>query len=442
MDTLNSNGKKRVVITRVGVVSPIGNCLEDFVSNSLNGFCGIRKISKWDKFPWFKNPEAVKVYVAGEVDDPIIPENILSKKEQRRNARFVRFGVAAANEAFNHSRYSTQLFLPSDDPYRVGIIMGTGAGGQEESESEMDVLVNSARHIVSPFTIINRMPNSVSAMIAQLFEWENGFKIRGDNYVTTTACSSSLRAIGNAFRAIRDGYLVACISGGVEAAQSPLSIAGFYVSGALTENPDPSTACRPFSKLRNGFVMGEGCGILVLESLEHALARNAEHEILAEVVGYGSTCDAYHITAPHPSGDGAYKAMALACVDAGIIPNQIGYVNAHGTSTPLNDKIETLAIKRLFADYDSLPPVSSSKSKMGHTIGAAGALESIDTILALKNSMIPPTIGWDQNDPEQRDPDCDLDYVPIARSMPDMVYGMKNNFGFGGHNDVVIYKKI
>lgn len=426
------SNKGRVVVTGMGVVSPIGNSISEFRRNLFAGKSGIDKLTRLDDFEWLELDKPCPIKVAGQVEQP---DMSWMGREARRVGMFTRYAIAAMKQV-----YDEELFARDDDPFRAGIILGTGAGGQGEGENAQARMLRTRRSRVPVFTICQRMPNSCSGKLAQVFEWDVGkeekFKIQGDNYVISSACASSTHAIGEAFRKIRDGYLDVVIAGGAEAPLTPTTVAGFDCAEALTGNDNPAEASRPFDLNRDGFVLGEGAGIVVLESLEHAIARDTY--ILAELVGYGATDDAYHDTSPHPEAKGSRMAMLLALKDAAISPGDIGYINAHGTSTKLNDKIETLAIKLLYADSaDKIPPISSTKSQIGHLIGAAGAVELIATVLALINGTAPPTINYETPDPE-----CDLDYVPNEeRPLPNLEAAMSNSFGFTGHNACLVVKR-
>lgn len=408
--------KKRVVITGTGVVSSLGLGTEQFWASIKEGKSGISTVTKFDitNFP---------TKVAAEVRD-FEPTNFMDKKEAKRMDRFTQFSVAAARMAIETSG----LDLEKINRARAGVIVGSGIGGIETLEDQHSVLSNKGPGRVSPFFIPMMIGNMASGRIAIEF----GFK--GFNECVVTACATSNNAIGDSFKVIQRGDADIMITGGAEASITPLSFAGFCSMGAMSTNADPNTACRPFDKDRDGFVMGEGAGVLILEEMEHALNRGAD--IIAEVVGYGCTCDAYHITAPDPEGDGGVRCMKTAIADAGISPDEIGYVNAHGTSTPLNDPMETAVVKKVFGEHANKLAVSSTKSMTGHLLGAAGSIEAIATALALKEGFLPPTINYKTPDPE-----CDLDYVTNTGRKADIKYAISNALGFGGHNAAVLLKK-
>lgn len=408
--------KKRVVITGTGVVSALGLGTEQFWASIKEGKSGISTVTKFDitNFP---------TKVAAEVRD-FEPTNFMDKKEAKRMDRFTQFSVAAARMAIEMSG----LDLEKINRERAGVIVGSGIGGIETLEDQHTVLSNKGPGRVSPFFIPMMIGNMASGRIAIEF----GFK--GFNECVVTACATSNNAIGDSFKVIQRGDADIMLTGGAEASITPLSFAGFCSMGAMSTNADPNTACRPFDKDRDGFVMGEGAGVLILEEMEHALNRGAD--IIAEIVGYGCTCDAYHITAPDPEGDGGVRCMKMAIADAGISPDEIGYVNAHGTSTPLNDPMETAVVKKVFGEHANKLAVSSTKSMTGHLLGAAGSVEAIATALALKEGFLPPTINYKTPDPE-----CDLDYVTNTGRKADIKYAISNALGFGGHNAAVLLKK-
>ncbi len=405
--------KKRVVITGMGVVSPIGNNLDDFWSNLKKGTNGIKPITLFDT-----NNYDVKI--AGE--SSINLDEFFDKKELNKLDRFSAFAILAADQAIKQSNIENSKYKND----RIGVIVGSGIGGISTFEAQHKKLLKNPR-FVSPFFI----PGMISDIAAGHISMKYGFK--GINYGVVSACATSNHAFGDAFKMIQSGLADAIISGGSEAAITEMSIAGFSNMKALTKNPDKNSASKPFDKSRDGFVMGEGAGILVLEDFEHAVNRNAN--ILGEIVGYGATADAFHITSPDPEGKGAEKAILNAIEDAKIKTQQIQYVNAHGTSTPYNDKVETKVIKNIFKDEASKLFVSSTKSMTGHLLGAAGGIEAIATILTMNNQYIPPTINY-----TDYDPDCDLNYVPNKGIKQNVDYALSNSFGFGGHNSVLIFK--
>ncbi len=407
---------KRVVITGMGAITPIGKTHEEFWASLKEGRHGIAPISVFDT-----SDSPVKLAAEVKGFDPTL---YIEKKETRRMDRFCQFAVGAALDALKDSKTKFEDL----DPYRVGVIMGSGIGGLQTMEAEHTKLLEKGPDRVSVFFI----PMMISNMAAGSIAMKTGFK--GTNFCPVTACATSAHAVGEAFRAIKHGYLDACITGGSEATVTRFAVAGFNNMTALSRSTDPDRASIPFDAQRDGFIIGEGGGVLVLEELEHAKARGAE--IYAEVAGYGATCDAYHITSPSPDGQAAAKAMSLAIEEAGLKPDEIGYINAHGTSTPLNDKYETGAIKIAFGEAAGKVAISSTKSMTGHLLGAAGAVESIACAMALKEGVIPPTIGYRDADPE-----CDLDYVTEGARKADLKAAISNSLGFGGHNATLCFKK-
>jgi 3-oxoacyl-[acyl-carrier-protein] synthase II len=408
---------RRVVITGTGIISPVGNDTTSFWSALSEGRSGIGPL---ENVSLVGQEMSVGAQVKGF--DPL---EYMDRKEARRMDRFTQFALAAAQQALQMSR----LDIAATDPYRVGTIIGSGIGGFETIETEFAKLASSGPSRVSPLFI----PMIIANMAAGKVSMALGAK--GANYCVTTACASGTHAIGEAFRAIKYGHLEACIAGGSEAPITQIALAGFNNMMALTRETDPAKASVPFDARRSGFVIGEGGGIVILESLDSATARGAT--IIAEVVGYGATADAYHITSPDPDGEGAAMAMKLAMQEAGIAPEDVSYINAHGTSTPLNDKFETLAIKKAFGETAARSvAISSTKSMTGHLLGAAGAVEAIATAQALQNDLIPPTIGY-----QEPDPDCDLDYVPNQARKAIVRYALSNSLGFGGHNGTLCLKK-
>ena len=412
--------KNRVVITGLGPVSPVGIGKNNFWQSLIQGKCGIDRISYFDT-------EKYPTKIAAEVKD-FDYSNYISTKEANRMDKNTQFSIVAAMLALEDSK----LKITEKDSYSAGVIIGSGIGGIGTFEKQHKILLEKGPGRVSPFF--------VPMMISNISAGEIAIKIgaKGPNGVITTACASSTHALGMAFKLLQHGDAQIIISGGTEAAISPMALAGFCKMKALsTQNDYPKKASKPFDRERDGFIMGEGAGILVLETLQHAKERNAN--IYAEIFGFGMTADAYHITAPAPEGEAAAKAMEIALKDANIETSQIDYINAHGTSTPLNDKLETLAIKKVFGKHAYNLKVSSIKSMTGHLLGASGGVEAISTALTLKNDIIPPTINY--NSP---DLDCDLDYVPNKSKKEIVNYAMSNSFGFGGHNGVIVlgkYKK-
>ncbi|MEZ0324158.1 MAG: beta-ketoacyl-ACP synthase II [Hydrogenothermaceae bacterium] len=409
---------RRVVVTGIGAVTPIGNNVKDFWNNLINGVSGIDVIKRFDPVAY-----NLPVIIAGEVKN-LKPEEFLDSKELKRMSDFVKFAVIAAKEAIQDSG----LELDKIDLNRAGVIVGTGIGGLRDIEEQQKVLIEKGARRVSPFFI----PSGISNMASGYISIEFGFK--GPNSCVVTACATGTHSIGDAFKIIQRGDADIMIAGGTESAITPLGIAGFANMKALsTRNEEPTKASRPFDAERDGFVMGEGAGILVLEELEHARKRGAK--IYAEIVGYGLTADAYHITAPCPDADGAKRVITMALNDGKINPEEVDYINAHGTSTPLNDKIETLAIKEVFKDHAYRLKVSSNKSMIGHLLGAAGAVEAVATVKTIKEGIIPPTINY-----EYPDPDCDLDYVPNKAIEYKVKVAISNSFGFGGTNACLAFK--
>ena len=408
--------KRRVVITGMGTVNPLGHNVAQTWQAVRDGVCGIAPITHYDA-------SAQKVHLAAEVKD-WDPTSVLDKKEVRHMARFSQLAMVSAKEAVADSG----LDLESLDRTRCGVIVSSGVGGIALTESEQMRCSEKGFDRASPFYIPSTIANMGAGLIAIAF----GFQ--GMCTCPVTACAGGSNAVGDAFRHIRDGYAEVMLCGGAEAAVTPLSMGGFTTMRALHVGDDPNRASIPFDAQRSGFVMGEGAGILVLEEYEHAKARGAK--VYAEVVGYGATCDAYHMTAPAPHGEGGARAMAQALADGGVAPEQVGYINAHGTSTPLNDSGETDAIKTVFGDHAYKLAVSSTKSMTGHMLGAAGAVEAIFSALTLKEGYLPATIHY-----QEPDPACDLDYVPNEGREAQVEYVLSNSLGFGGHNACVLFKK-
>lgn len=408
--------KRRVVITGIGAVSPLGNDAYTSWENAVAGKNGIGPLTR-------VNADDFPAKVAAEVKD-FDPTNFIDKKDVRKMDRFTHYAVASALMAVQDSN----LTIDDSNADRVGVWIGSGIGGMETFEKQFESFLNRGYRRVSPFFVPMMIPDMAAGQVS-IFLGAKGF-----NSCTVTACATGTNSIGDAFKVIQRGDADVMISGGTEAPITRMSIAGFCANTALSKNPDPETASRPFDKERDGFVIGEGAGIVVLEELEHALKRGAK--IYAEVVGYGATGDAYHITAPAPEGEGGARAMKMAIDDAGITPDKIGYINAHGTSTDYNDKFETAAIKKVFGDHAYQLAVSSTKSMTGHLLGAAGAVEAIFTAMALKEGILPPTMNL-----KNPDPDCDLDYVPNEARKVNITYAMSNSLGFGGHNATLILKK-
>lgn len=408
---------RRVVITGCGAVSPVGSTVDLLWENLQNGKCGIDFIKKFDTTD-------LKVKIAGEVQD-FEPLDYIKKSDIRKTDMFTQYAIGAAVQAMEDSGVQAHV-----DPTRLGVYMGSGIGGIHTFIDECHKMDEKGPSRISPFFIPMMISNIAAGTIAIRYN------AQGPCLPVVTACATGTNAIGEAYRAIKHGYADAIISGGTEASITPLSIAGFTNLTALTTTNDPTQASIPFDKRRNGFVMGEGAGALILENLETALKRGAK--IYGEIVGYGHTCDAYHITAPHPEAIGGTRAISLAiaeAVNAGVHfeESQI-YVNAHGTSTPLNDKSETIAIKNALGDHITRTLVSSTKSMTGHMLGAAGAIEAIASVMALKDGIIPPTIGY-----KEADPDCDLDYVPNEKRAVQSDVALSISLGFGGHNGCLAF---
>lgn len=410
--------ERKVVVTGVGPIASIGKDKDTFWKSLIEGKSGVSRIERFD-------PTDFASQIAGEIKD-FDAEVYIEKKEARRMDRFCQFAVAASQLAVQDADIDfTKINLD-----RAGVFLGTGIGGIETLEEQHKVLLNKSPKRVSPFFIPMMIANIGAGNISMIFG------LKGPNLTIVTACASSTNSIGEAFKIIQRGDADVILAGGAEAPITPMAVAGFCSMKALsTRNDEPEKASRPFDKCRDGFVIGEGAGMVVLEALEHAQKRGAK--IYCEVVGYGTTADAYHLTQPAPGGEGAAKSMAMAIHDAGIKPEDINYINAHGTSTPYNDKFETMAIKSVFGDYAYKLPISSTKSMLGHLLGASGAIEFVATALAVKTGIVPPTINLDEPDPE-----CDLDYVPIKQRSLKLNYAMSNSFGFGGHNATIIVKKF
>jgi len=408
---------RRVVVTGIGVVSPIGIGKDEFFEGLKTGKNGVGKITHFDatNFP---------AKIAAEVKN-FDPTLYLEKKDARRLAMVIQFAVAAAKMAVSDAK----MEITPDNAARIGVIIGSGIGGIGFLEEQTVILHTKGADKCSPF-MVPLMINDMSAGMVAIY---TGAK--GPNICITTACASGTHSIGDAFKIIQRGDADAMIAGGTEASIVPIGIAGFCAARTLSErNDDPQHASRPFDANRTGFVMGEGSGVVILEELEHAKKRGAP--IYAEMVGYGMSGDAYHMTAPDETADGPARAMKMALADAMISPDKIDYINAHGTSTKLNDKVETLAIKIVFGDHARSVAISSSKSMVGHLLGAAGAVEFIAAVMSVNQDIIHPTINY-----ETKDPDCDLDYVPNQARKKTVNYAMSNSFGFGGHNAIVIVKK-
>ncbi|WP_025948679.1 beta-ketoacyl-ACP synthase II [Geobacillus thermocatenulatus] len=408
--------KRRVVVTGIGAVTPLGNDAETTWKNVIAGQSGIDIVTR-------VNPDDFPAKVAAEVKD-FDPSLFIDRREARKMDRFTQFAVAAALMAVKDAN----LDIHESNAERVGVWIGSGIGGMETFEQQFEIFQQRGYRRVSPFFVPMMIPDMAAGQVSIILG------AKGINSCTVTACATGANSIGDAFKVIQRGDADVMITGGTEAPITKMSFAGFCANTALSTNPDPKTASRPFDKNRDGFVMGEGAGIVVLEELEHALRRGAK--IYAEIVGYGATADAYHITAPAPGGEGGVRAMRQALQDAGLKPEDIDYINAHGTSTEYNDKYETAAIKEVFGDHAYKLAVSSTKSMTGHLLGATGAVEAIFSVLAIRDGIIPPTINYETPDPE-----CDLDYVPNEARRQDVRAVLSNSFGFGGHNATLIFQK-
>ena len=410
---------KRVVVTGLGVVSPVGNDVPSFWQSLTEGKCGIGPITAFDTTEY-------KVKIAAEVKD-FDPLLYMDKNEARKQDAFSRYAVAASAQAMQDSGLESGSNI---DPFRLGVYIGTGTGGMQTFMQEAGKLFEKGPGRVSPFFVPMMIGNMAAGNVALKFG------AQGPSLPIMTACATSTNAIGEAYRTIKHGYADAIIAGGSEATVIEMAVAGFTNCMALTQNTDPASASIPFDKRRNGFVMGEGSGVLVLEEYEHAVARGAH--IYAEVCGYGNTNDAHHMTAPDPDAKGSSRAIQLAVEEAGMQADDEIYINAHGTSTPLNDKTETKAIKLALGEETARKAhISSTKSMTGHMLGAAGGVEAIATVLALKHGIIPPTIGYAEPDPE-----CDLDYTPNKAVKADVTLGISTSLGFGGHNGCLAFRKF
>ncbi|MBL01052.1 MAG: beta-ketoacyl-[acyl-carrier-protein] synthase II [Chloroflexi bacterium] len=409
---------KKVMVTGLGLVTPIGNQVDITWNNLINGKSGIDYIKSFD-------PEGFETKIAAEVKE-FNPSEILGRKESKRLDRFAQFACVASKEAVNHSG----LDIQNEDATRIGVLIGSGVGGIITITDQHKVMLNRGPKRVSPFLVPMMLGDMASGQVSMMLG------AKGPNFSTVSACATGADSIGEAYEMIRRGVIDVAIAGGTEAAVCPIGIAGFNSCMALsTKNDNPKSASRPFDKERDGFVLGEGAGIVILESEEHASKRNAN--VIAELLGYGASSDAHHVTQPHPEGEGASRAMQMALSTSKTNINEIDYVNAHGTSTPLNDKFETISIKNTFGEHAYKMPISSTKSMTGHLLGAAGAIESVISILVINNSVIPPTINY-----ENPDPDCDLNYVPNQSIESNISKVMTNSLGFGGHNSSLVFGKI
>lgn len=410
--------KKRVVVTGVGLITPLGIGVEDSWNGLIEGRPGIRRITHFDSSTFLTQ-------IAGEVEG-FNPEDYIEPKEVKKMDRFIHFAIAAATMAMEDSG----LKITKSNTERVGVIVGSGIGGLQAIEHYHSVLLEKGPRRISPFFIPMLIINLASGQISIKFG------AKGPNSAVATACATGSHSIGDAYKIIKRGDADAMIVGGTEAVITPLGISGFNAMKALsTRNGEPEKASRPFDKDRDGFVMGEGAGVIILESLESALNRGAK--IYAEIVGYGMTADAYHITSPAPEGEGAARCMAMALRDGGVDPSEIDYINAHGTSTKYGDELESNAIKTVFGEHAYKVAISSTKSMTGHLLGAAGGVEAIISVFSIYNDIVPPTINLDNPDPE-----CDLDYVPYKSRKMTVNYALSNSFGFGGTNACLLFKKF
>lgn len=409
--------KNRVVVTGIGAVTPLGNDIATTWENVKKGVSGIEKATSIDT-------NLIDVDIVGEVKG-FQPANYMDKKEAKRMGRFSQFAIAASRMAMEDAGVKIGENAEAE---RVGVWIGSGIGGLGEFETQYRRFLDKGQRRVSPFTIPMFIPDMASGRVSI----ELGAK--GINNCSVTACASGTNSIGDAFRVVQNGQADVMVAGGTEATITEMTIAGFSNMTALSKNPDPKTASRPFDKNRDGFVLGEGCGIVILENLEHALKRGAT--IYGEVIGYGATGDAHHITAPAPDGEGAERAMKLALEDAELAPEQVDYINAHGTSTYYNDLYETNAVKAVFKDHAYQLAISSTKSMTGHLLGGAGGIEAVFSLLAIRDGIMPPTINYETPDAE-----LDLDYVPNTAREKDLRVVLSNSLGFGGHNATLAFRK-
>jgi len=408
----------RVVVTGIGLVTPVGLNSESTWNSLVEGRSGIDYISLFDA-------EGYESRIAGEVDE-FDATTALGRKEAKRLDRFSQFACVAAIEALEHAN----LNMEKEDADRVGVLIGSGVGGIITIADQHKILLQKGPKRVSPFLVPMMLGDMASGQVSMMIG------AKGPNFSTVSACATGADSIGEALEMIRRGRADVVIAGGTEAAVCEIGVAGFNSCMALsTRNEDPQGASRPFDSDRDGFVLGEGAGLLVLESLEHAEQRGAN--ILAEMSGYGASSDAHHVTQPHPEGEGAARAMKWAIEDAGITPDKVDYINAHGTSTPLNDKYETIAMKRMYGDHAYKLAISSTKSMTGHLLGAAGGIEAAFTVLTIKNGIVPPTINIDNPDP-----DCDLNYIPNTAKKQSVNVAMSNSLGFGGHNSSLVFERF
>jgi 3-oxoacyl-[acyl-carrier-protein] synthase II len=414
----NGNGRRRVVITGMGTLNPLGNNVEEFWEGALAGRSGVGLLTRADSTGY-------DVHIAGEVKN-FVPEAFMDRKEARRMARFSQLAIAAAREAFAMAK----LDMRDIDPYRIGVLFGNGMGGYPDTDQAVKDIVKKGGRRIDPFYMVKMLPNMAAAQVAMQFG------AKGYNATISTACASAGNAMGEALEMIRHGRADVMITGGTEAGITELGLAAFQVMKALsTQNDPPEKASRPFDAKRDGFVSSEGAGVFIIEAEEHAKARGAA--ILAELAGYGCTSDAHHVVVPVEDGESTAAAMTLALKDAGATPEDVDYVNAHGTSTQMNDKYETVAIKRALGETAYQAPISSTKSLIGHTLGASAAIEAVACVQSIRTGWVHPTINQ-----EHPDPDCDLDYVPnVARNVGEVKLVLKNSFGFGGQNACLVFKR-
>jgi beta-ketoacyl-acyl-carrier-protein synthase II len=413
------NGRRRVVVTGMGTLNPLGNSVEEFWEGALAGRSGVDWLTSVDSTGY-------EVHIAGEVKN-FVPEEYIDRKEARRMSRFTQLALASTKQALANA----QLDVAREDPYRVGVLFGNGMGGYPDTDQAVKDIVQKGPRRMDPFYMVKMLPNMAAAQIAM----QHGLK--GVNWTITTACASAGNAMGEALEVIRAGRADVMLTGGCEAGLTELGLAAFQIMKALsTTNDPPRAASRPFDAKRDGFISSEGAATFVIESLEHAQARGAP--ILAELAGYGCTSDAHHVVVPVEDGETTSACMVAAINDAGMKPEDIDYVNAHGTSTQMNDKYETVALKRTFGEYAYQVPISSTKSLIGHTLGASAAIESVACVQSILTGWVHPTINQ-----EHPDPDCDLDYIPnTARDLGDVKAVLKNSFGFGGQNACLVFKRF
>lgn len=415
---LDHRGRTRVVITGMGTLNPLGNTVDEYWTNALAAKSGVDYLTQVDS-------SGYDVHIAGEVKN-FVPEEYIDRKEARRMARFAQLALAASRDAFAQSG----IDFTKEDPYRVGVLFGNGMGGYPDTDQAVKDITQKGVRRMDPFYMVKMLPNMAAAQVAM----KHGLK--GVNWTVTTACASAGNAMGEALEVIRAGRADVMVTGGTESGLSELGLASFQIMKALsTSNDPPQAASRPFDAKRDGFISSEGSAVFVIETLEHAQARGAT--ILAELAGYGCTSDAHHVVVPVEDGETTAAAMTAAMNDAGVKPEDVDYINAHGTSTQMNDKYETVAMKRAFGEHAYQVPISSTKSQIGHTLGASAAIESVVAVQSILTGWAPPTINQ-----EYPDPDCDLDYIPNeARNLGNINVVLKNSFGFGGQNACLIFKK-